>query len=141
MYNKDYDLQSFLNSSPHKELKNVLSEIFPHRFAEFISGEYAAKKAHLIDSKIRDNILENIHNFKLTITKTNFGEETVTAGGYDLDEINPKTMESKLHKNLYIIGEALNIDGFCGGFNLQNAWSTAYIAAESINFKNKLSYN
>ena len=48
-------------------------------------------------------------------------------------EINPKTMEIKRAQNAYVIGEVLNIDGFCGGFNLQNAWSTAYICANSIN--------
>lgn len=89
-------------------------------------------KAHQIDGKTRDLILEKIHNFKVTVTGTNKGEETVTAGGIDLDEINPKTMEAKKVPNLYCIGEVLNIDGYCGGFNLQNAWSTAYIAANAI---------
>jgi predicted flavoprotein YhiN len=51
----------------------------------------------------------------------------------DLNEINPKTMGVKEVPYLYAIGEVLNIDGFCGGFNLQNAWSTAYICANSIN--------
>ena len=89
-----------------------------------------------VDGKIRDLILNKIHNFEINIFGTNKGEETVTAGGYDLNEINPKTMESKLCPNLYIIGEALNIDGFCGGFNLQNAWSTAFVAAVGIKNKN-----
>ena len=132
LYKRDFDLQKILNENPHKDLKNILSLIFPHRFAEYISGEFAEVKAHKIDGRIRDLILNKIHNFEITVTGTNNGEETVTAGGYDLDEVNPKTMESKLYSNLYIIGEALNIDGFCGGFNLQNAWSTAYVASEGI---------
>jgi predicted flavoprotein YhiN len=49
-----------------------------------------------------------------------------------LNEINPKTMGIKNFSGLYAIGEILNIDGFCGGFNLQNAWSTSYICANSI---------
>ena len=73
-----------------------------------------------------------MHNLKLTITGTNKGEETVTAGGIDLNEVNSKTMELKKHPNIYCIGEALDIDGFCGGYNLQNAWSTAYVAAKDI---------
>ena len=129
---KDFDLQKMLNDNPHKDLKNILSSIFPHRFAVFISGEYSETKAYKIDGKTRDFILDRIHKFELSITGTNKGEETVTAGGYDLNEINSKTMESKLYPNLYIIGEALDIDGFCGGFNLQNAWSTAYVAAHGI---------
>lgn len=129
---KDFNLQKLLNETPHKNLKNILSSIFPHRFAEYISGEYAEVKAHNINGKTRDLILDKIHNFKINVTGTNKGEETVTAGGYDLNEINPKTMESKLYQNLYITGEALDIDGFCGGFNLQNAWSTAFVASEGI---------
>ncbi len=127
-----FDLQKLLNENPHKELKNVLSSIFPHRFAEYIAGSFADKKSHSIDGKTRDRILDRIHNFTIKVTGCDRGEETVTAGGYNLDDINSKTMEIKNGKNLYIIGEALNIDGFCGGFNLQNAWSTAYIAASSI---------
>ncbi len=136
LYKNEFDLQTELNNNPHKDLKNILSSIFPHRFAEYISGEFAGVKAHKIDGKIRDLILNKIHNFELIVTGTNKGEETVTAGGYDLNEVNPKTMESKLYSNLYIIGEALDIDGFCGGFNLQNAWSTAYAASEGIINKN-----
>lgn len=64
--------------------------------------------------------------------KSTFKEEFVTAGGVDLKEINFKTFESKLHKNLYFAGEVLNIDAITGGFNFQNAWTSAYIAAKSI---------
>jgi len=64
--------------------------------------------------------------------KSTFKEEFVTAGGIDLKEINFKTFESKRHKNLYFSGEILNIDAVTGGFNFQNAWTGAYIAAQSI---------
>lgn len=64
--------------------------------------------------------------------KSTFKEEFVTAGGVDLKEINFKTMESKIHPNLYFAGEILNIDAVTGGFNFQNAWTGAYIAALSI---------
>jgi len=64
--------------------------------------------------------------------KSTFKEEFVTAGGIDLKEINFKTFESKLFKNLYFAGEILNIDAVTGGFNFQNAWTGAYIAAKSI---------
>lgn len=128
----DFDLQALLNSNPHKDLKNILSDIYPQRFAEYIAGEFADTKGSKIDGKTRDYILDKMHHFSIKITGTNKGEETVTAGGYELDEINSKTMESKIYPNLYIIGEVLNIDGFCGGFNLQNAWSTAYVAANGL---------
>jgi len=67
--------------------------------------------------------------------KSTFKEEFVTAGGLDLKEINFKTFESKLHSNLYFAGEVINVDAVTGGFNFQNAWTGAYIAAKSISQK------
>lgn len=64
--------------------------------------------------------------------KSTFKEEFVTAGGIDLKEVNFKTFESKLHKNLFFAGEVLNIDAITGGFNFQNAWTGAYIVAKNI---------
>jgi predicted Rossmann fold flavoprotein len=64
--------------------------------------------------------------------KSTFKEEFVTAGGINLKEINFKTFESKLYKDLYFAGEILNIDAVTGGFNFQNAWTGAYIAAQNI---------
>ena len=64
--------------------------------------------------------------------KSTFKEEFVTSGGINLREVNFKTYESKLHKNLYFAGEVLNIDAITGGFNFQNAWTGAYIVAKSI---------
>ena len=64
--------------------------------------------------------------------KSTFKEEFVTAGGVNLKEVNFKTFESKLHKNLYFVGEVLNIDAVTGGFNFQNAWTGAYIVSRNI---------
>ena len=64
--------------------------------------------------------------------KSTFKEEFVTAGGIDLKEINFKTMESKLHENLYFAGEIVNIDAITGGFNFQNAWTSGFILANAI---------
>lgn len=81
--------------------------------------------------------LENFSNqltkavFQVT-GKSTFKDEFVTAGGIDLKEINFKTFESRIHKNLYFAGEVLNIDAVTGGFNFQNAWTGAFIAAKSI---------
>lgn len=66
--------------------------------------------------------------------KSTFKEEFVTAGGIDLKEVNFKTYESKLYKNLYFAGEILNIDAVTGGFNFQNAWTGAYLAAKAISY-------
>lgn len=64
--------------------------------------------------------------------KSTFKEEFVTAGGVNLKEVNFKNFESKLHENLYFTGEVLNIDAVTGGFNFQNAWTSAYILAQNI---------
>ena len=64
--------------------------------------------------------------------KSTFKEEFVTAGGIKLNEVNFKTFESKLQKNLYFAGEVLNIDAITGGFNFQNAWTGGYLAAKAM---------
>ena len=64
--------------------------------------------------------------------KTTFKEEFVTCGGVSLNEVDFKTMESRLCKGLYFAGEVLDIDGVTGGFNFQNAWTTSWIAGQSI---------
>ena len=67
--------------------------------------------------------------------KTTFKEEFVTCGGVLLKEVDFKTMESKRVPGLYLCGEILNVDGITGGFNFQNAWSTAFVAAIAISQK------
>ena len=128
------DLQEELNNNPHKEIKNILNKYLPQKVISFLFQSIVAEntKAHQINGKTRDLILERIHYFEIEVIGTNKGEETVTAGGIDLNELNPKTMGLKSYPNLYAIGEILNIDGLCGGYNLQNAWSTAYVCAEGI---------
>jgi predicted Rossmann fold flavoprotein len=66
--------------------------------------------------------------------KSTFKDEFVTAGGIDLKEINFKTMQSKLHDNLYFAGEIVNVDAITGGFNFQNAWTSGFIVANAITF-------
>lgn len=134
----DVDLQRLLNENPHKSIKNLLAEIVPRSFAEFILSDTrvaADEKCHHIDGKTRDRILNRLQNFTVTVTGTADGGEVVTAGGVSLDEVNSRTMESKLVKGVYFAGEVLDIDGFCGGFNLQNCWSDAFVAAQSIIFE------
>ena len=110
------------------ELQNRLWESLV--IASGISNE--TKWADL--SKIQ---LQNLANQLIKSTfqvngKSTFKEEFVTAGGIDLKEINFKTMESKLHPNLYFAGEIVNIDAITGGFNFQNAWTSGYILAQNF---------
>ena len=79
------------------------------------------------------NLANQLTNASFQVNgKSTFKEEFVTAGGINLKEINFKTMESKLHSNLYFAGEIVNIDAITGGFNFQNAWTSGFIVAEAV---------
>lgn len=132
---KDLDLQAELNKNPHKEIKNLLGQFVPKSFAEFVLENLDIEKdtpCHKITGKLRDKISKKLTTFEVTIISKVPDGEVVTCGGIDLKEINSKTMESKKYPNLYFCGEVLDIDGFCGGFNLQNCWSTAFVVAQSV---------
>ena len=131
----EIDLQNELNKNSHKSIKNLLSGFIPKSLGEFILKELNInpdEKCHLINGNMRDKIYDKLRNFSVTVTGTVTDGEVVTSGGVDLNEINPKTMESKIIPNIYFCGEVMDIDGFCGGFNLQNCWSTAYVASHAV---------
>lgn len=131
----DIDLQDYLNQNPHKSIRNLIAEFVPKSFADYVLYNLkieAETKCYRIDGKTRDKILDRLHNFEVTVTGTFPDGEVVTAGGVDLKEINSKNMESKIVPHIYFCGEVLDIDGFCGGFNLQNCWSTGYVAAQGV---------
>jgi predicted flavoprotein YhiN len=77
-------------------------------------------------------LIQSIDKRNFQVNGKSTKEEFVTAGGINLKEINFKTMESKLHENLYFAGEIVNIDAITGGFNFQNAWTSGFILANSI---------
>ncbi len=128
-----------------KTLKHDLARKSASKSAQFDLPKRLWKKlvtASGVNEEIRwadinKNQLESLANqltkavFKVN-GKSTFKEEFVTAGGIDLKDINFKTFESKLHNNLYFAGEVINVDAVTGGFNFQNAWTGAYIAAKHI---------
>ena len=135
------NLQEELNKNPHKEVKNLIGNYIPKSLSEHILNTLNIQpetKCHAIDKKTREVIKENIEHFKITVIKKVPDGEVVTCGGVDLKEVNPKTLEFKSYPNLYCCGEVLDIDGFCGGFNLQNCWSGAFIVADAIRCKENL---
>ena len=109
---------------------------FPNRLWENLvlaSGIEADTKWADLSKNQMQNLVQQLTNSCFQVNgKSTFKEEFVTAGGIDLKEINFKTMESKLHKNLYFAGEIVNIDAITGGFNFQNAWTSGFIVAQSI---------
>ena len=94
--------------------------------------EVETKWADLSKTQLQ-NLANQLTNGTFQVNgKSTFKEEFVTAGGIDLKEINFKTMESKLHENLYFAGEIVNIDAITGGFNFQNAWTSGFIVAKAV---------
>jgi predicted Rossmann fold flavoprotein len=91
------------------------------------------KKVNSITKEERLQLVHVLKHFPLHITKlADYNQAVVTKGGVQVKEVNPSTMESKLVKNVYFAGEILDLDALTGGFNLQIAWSTAYLAGLSI---------
>ncbi|MGL6298069.1 MAG: NAD(P)/FAD-dependent oxidoreductase, partial [Methanobacteriaceae archaeon] len=86
-----------------------------------------------LNKKSRNNIIQNLKKFPINIIGTsNTNAAMISLGGVDLSEINTKTLESKISPNLYFVGELLDIHGPTGGYNLQIAFSTGYLAGESV---------
>lgn len=136
---EDFDFQNLLNINSNKDIKNLLSQFCPQSFITFLLNYLSIDpklKCHQINKNLREKIYNGITNFEIKVNSKVTDGEIVTCGGIDLKEINSKTCESKKYSNLYFCGEVLDIDGFCGGFNLQNCWSSGYIVADAI--KNKL---
>jgi hypothetical protein len=116
-------------------LRSVFEEVPKRLWEKFvlaakISAE--AKWAQLTNKQLEDLSKQLTQGIFKVSGKSTFKDEFVTAGGVDLKEINFKRFESKLHSNLFFAGEVLNIDAVTGGFNFQNAWTSAWIVANSI---------
>ncbi len=127
------DFQENIN----KSFKNSIDKLLPKKIIPIIikrSGINPEKKVNEITKQERNRLVETIKKFEIKITgKRDFNEAIITKGGVDVKQVNPKTLESKLIKGVYFAGEVLDIDALTGGFNLQLAWSTGYLAGLSVN--------
>ena len=116
----------------NKEFKNSLFKLLPKKMIDFIiekSNINPDKKVNEVTKEERKNLVKLLKNLEFTIKNTRPVEEgIITAGGINIKEINPSTMESKLVKDLYFAGEVIDVDAYTGGFNLQIAYSTGYTA-------------
>jgi len=131
----DKRIQRDFEKFARKQLKNSLGELLPAKMINVmidLAHIDPDKFVHQITKIERARLQEQITNLTFTITGTRpVSEAIVTAGGIHVKEINPKTMESKLIEGLYFAGEVIDIDGYTGGFNLQAAFSTGYVAGQS----------
>ncbi|MBP3603801.1 MAG: NAD(P)/FAD-dependent oxidoreductase [Lachnospiraceae bacterium] len=119
----------------NKQFKNSLDGLLPAKMVPVIiklSGILPEKKVNEITKEERAGLVDLLKNLTMHINGTrDFKEAIITQGGINVKEINPSTMESKIIKNLYFAGEVLDLDAVTGGFNLQIAWSTGYLAGVS----------
>ena len=131
----DRRLLSDFSSSSNKDFVNALSALLPSKmilpFVKY-TGIPERKKVNSITKEERKRVKDALKNFEITLSGLRpIDEAIITSGGIQTKEISPKTMESKLHSGLYFAGEIIDVDAYTGGFNLQIAFSTAFLAGKS----------
>lgn len=133
-------LFSYLKEVKEIEARKTVSRTFPLDIPKRLWGKLVQASGIVADQKWADISKKQLQELAKELTaseflvegKSTFKEEFVTAGGIDLKEVNFKTFESKLYPGIYFAGEILNIDALTGGYNFQNAWTGAYLAAQAI---------
>jgi predicted Rossmann fold flavoprotein len=125
-----------LNENGKKQFDNIFKQWLPSKLIPVFINELKIegnKECNQVNAKERRKIMLLMKNLRFEVTSyCSFKEAIITAGGVDLQEIDSKTMESKKVKNLYFAGEVLDLDANTGGFNLQIAFSTGWLAAQSV---------
>lgn len=115
-----------------KTIKNAMIDLLPGRLIEPVlrqAGMNPEQKVATVSKVQRQSVVDALKHLKLTITGTaDFKEAIITQGGIAVKEVNPSTMESKHIRDLFLAGECLDLDALTGGFNLQIAWATGYLA-------------
>ncbi len=143
LVNKDFEefdteFLSCLKAGAQKDAANILSEFLPknlsYKIVENLKINTGTKAGQMTKIE-RGKISKTVTDFVLHAQDVTKGEEIVTAGGVDLNQIDSKTMQSKIVEGLYFCGEVIDVDGLTGGFNLQNSWSTGYIAGNALKQK------
>lgn len=126
------DFQKYAN----RDFKNALYDLAGHAMIPVfvrLSGIPEDTKVNAITREQRHRLVELFKHFPVSVTGTRpIDEAIVTSGGVSLKEVNPRTMGSKLVPGLYFAGEVLDLDAYTGGFNLQIAWSTGYVAGSAV---------
>lgn len=132
----DQRLLRDFEDTKNKQFKNCIHNLLPSKMLPIVmelSGIPLEKKVNEITKEERSTLIGLLKSFPVTLTGLrDFNEAIITKGGISVKEVNPSTMESKLVKDLYFAGEVLDLDALTGGYNLQIAWSTGYLAGSSI---------
>lgn len=132
----DHRILREFEEAKNKQFKNSIGKLFPAKMNPVmleLSGIDPEKKVNEITREERQRFVKLIKAFPVTLNgMRDFNEAIITRGGINVKEVNPSTMESKLVKDLYFCGELLDVDAMTGGYNLQIAWSTGYLAGSSV---------
>ncbi|MBQ3075700.1 MAG: NAD(P)/FAD-dependent oxidoreductase [Clostridia bacterium] len=132
----DRRILSDFEENRNRDLINAMNRLLPQKLIAPVLNlavSDARKKVHLVTREERRHLVEVIKNLPLTVTGTRpLAEGIITRGGVSLKEIDPRTMESRLTPGLFFAGEVMDADALTGGFNLQIAFSTGFLAGESI---------
>jgi hypothetical protein len=130
------DIIELFSKNANKNIKNCLSELLPEKLISVIldlSKIDSSKKINAITKEERKNIVLQFKKSQMNFDGTlGFENAMITSGGVLLKEIEAKTMQSKIIKNLFFAGEIINLHGPSGGYNLQMCWSTGYLAGQSV---------
>lgn len=120
----------------NRQIKNVIGSLYPAKLVPvmfLVSGIDGEQRVNEVTREQRQRLIEVTKRLPMRVKRLRgFDEAVITQGGVTVKEINPSTMESKCVKGLYFAGEVLDLDALTGGFNLQIAWSTGYLAGTSI---------
>ena len=129
------DLKSFLidRNKDNRTIENILETVLPYQLIDVLLRNINVDKNSYLDDNNVLLVVGGIKNFKVrVIDYLDFDRSQVTSGGVSLKEINPNTLESLKVKDLYLVGEVLDVDGKCGGFNLGFAFISGYLAGKSV---------
>lgn len=133
-YSKE-EFENIIYKNSDLTVKALLCGLFKEKLVKFFLREAGIKetvKCSELQTSHLNQLLCVCKNYQIhNLCRRGFDFAQVTQGGIPTDEINPDTMESKIVKNLYFCGEIINVDGICGGYNLQFAWSSGYIAGDN----------
>lgn len=128
----DLRIQRDFEEFSRKQFKNALNKLLPAKMIDVIvelSGIDPEKAVNQVTKDERIKLVKLFKNLEIEVSKLRAIEDAiVTAGGVSVDDINPSTMESKIQSNLYFAGEVIDVDAYTGGYNLQIAFSTGYLA-------------
>ncbi|CAN5405961.1 NAD(P)/FAD-dependent oxidoreductase [soil metagenome] len=122
------------HQTSRQNLDNFLSRLLPNRFAEiFTAQQFSNKPLNQFNKKEIEQIAEKINNWQVKFDETEgYHKAEVTLGGVDTNELSSQTMEAKRVKNLYFIGEIVDVTGWLGGYNFQWAWSSGFAAGQFV---------